>query len=388
MLLTRTLPIAPDDVANYAWASLRRFLNVEFVAQRIIELHNVPEKHHDNARKQARQIRYCLMQAREYADAAKSVSIVTKPNLLYYSTMCLALAELLLKGQGTVSLDYARAQHAHHGLQFVHSQVPPSPLVPVTESAAALKALPRLKGDVGFGTFALWHKTSRHVPLTGSVTTHNADYTQTHSYDALFNISDDPPPPLPTAGVSLLDLLVRLPAMAEHMAMLQIPPRLVRATVRASVDRTTPERSTVQIALQSHPTTDDILDAFVANCKFSPGTSPGIKLIRKGGGVTIVVRTGPEEPPQSMSLPQGISWRDDELRMFVADEPLTEFGLYYVALFIASNYARYFPDRWVAEIEDNSFLALTIGELLQSAEQRLPLLCLSELARVYYVLKR
>ena len=64
---------------------------------------------------------------------------------------------------------------------------------------------------------------------------------------------------------------------------------------------------------------------------------------------------------------------------------LNEFGLLYVALFIASNYARYFPDRWMVDVEHGTPLALAVEELLALAATKAPLLALSELSRNYYV---
>jgi hypothetical protein len=66
-------------------------------------------------------------------------------------------------------------------------------------------------------------------------------------------------------------------------------------------------------------------------------------------------------------------------------QPLNEFGFIYVALFIAGNYARYYPDRWVSDVENSTPLALAIEELLAVAETRMPWLILSELSGSYHV---
>jgi hypothetical protein len=65
--------------------------------------------------------------------------------------------------------------------------------------------------------------------------------------------------------------------------------------------------------------------------------------------------------------------------------PLNEFGYIYAAVFIAGNYARYYPDRWVFDVENSTPLALAIEELLTIAEKRVPWLTLSELSRSYHV---
>ena len=65
--------------------------------------------------------------------------------------------------------------------------------------------------------------------------------------------------------------------------------------------------------------------------------------------------------------------------------PLNEFGLFYVALYMAGNYARYFPDKWLEDVDKAAPLALAIEELLGQAETRVPLTLLSELSGTYFI---
>jgi hypothetical protein len=62
-----------------------------------------------------------------------------------------------------------------------------------------------------------------------------------------------------------------------------------------------------------------------------------------------------------------------------------EFGYIYLALYILGNYARYYPDKWLADVEKNSPLALAVDEFIHVVEQRLALLTYGELARTYFV---
>ncbi|RTE88481.1 YaaC family protein [Bradyrhizobium sp. LVM 105] len=116
MIIQRAKKVRTGNLSEFAWSSLRKFQNIDLLAKILIEMHQVPTKYHDDARKQAQQIRYCLIQAREYFAAASSVSTATRPNLLYYGTMSLALAEILFKQSGDSSLDKAREENRHHGL--------------------------------------------------------------------------------------------------------------------------------------------------------------------------------------------------------------------------------------------------------------------------------
>src|SRR5262249_44400594 len=149
-----------------------RFHNVSFVEDLICRTHGLEKKDRRNARKQATQLRYTLIQAKEYFDAASSVTLATKPNLLYYSIMSLALAEILFKQTGESSLDAARAQHRPHGLSFHVANNPAN--ADLSSSASALAAKPLIRDDSQrFGTFELWHRSAREMSLCGEVTTNN-----------------------------------------------------------------------------------------------------------------------------------------------------------------------------------------------------------------------
>src|ERR1700694_2172747 len=119
MIISSATPIDEIDIGGSCWARLRRFQNVLYVRDVICQLHKITGgKPKENARKQAENIRYCLQQAKEYADAAESVTLATKANLAYYSIMSLAIAEALLKQMGEMYLEKMREDHAHHGLQL------------------------------------------------------------------------------------------------------------------------------------------------------------------------------------------------------------------------------------------------------------------------------
>src|ERR1700733_14387293 len=97
MIINQARSVKTSEPAAYAWAALRKFQNVEIVANALMTTHKTDAKWRENVRKQARQLRYCLIQAREYFTAAKSVSLATRPNLLYYGLMSFALCEILFK---------------------------------------------------------------------------------------------------------------------------------------------------------------------------------------------------------------------------------------------------------------------------------------------------
>jgi hypothetical protein len=118
MIIPQIRTVHGSNRQEFAWASLRKFQNAELIAEELMKLHQLASRWRENARKQAQQLRHCIIQAREYFNAARAVSLATKPNLLYYGMMSLAFSEILFKQSGLSSLDKARQQNKHHGLSM------------------------------------------------------------------------------------------------------------------------------------------------------------------------------------------------------------------------------------------------------------------------------
>ena len=380
MILTEAKTLQDDNAARFAWSNLRRYLNTDFVEDQLCRLHEVPAKQRGNAKKQARQIRYCLMQAREYADAAERVSLVTKPTLFYYSTMCLALAEILLKQTGDASLDRAREDHRHHGLLF-SAGTPGKGRPSLDVAASALRAKPAMNIEGRFGTFELWHRSCRETPVSGKFTDRRGMGTTTQ-HTVIAAGSDARLALLPKSGLDFMQVLKKIPGLLAHLGAMNIQSDLIRARL----ERERPSATTGLMTLLIHPTPDPQLTTFMTNCKFDPNACELINFHEIHFGGHLDLNINDVFGPVRFNLPHGSMWNEEEVRFWPSDQPLNEFGYYYVALFIIGNYARYYPDRWIADVECSTELALVVEELLRAAETRVPLLALSELSRIYYVM--
>ncbi len=378
MIITASKLVRGHDIAGFAWSSLRRFLNVQHVEQQITDLHKLPKSQRQNARKQAQQVRYCLMQAREYAEAADRVSLVTKPTLLYYSTMCLALAEVLLKHSGDSSLDRARETHRHHGLTF-HVGALPREQQDLQTTANGLLAKPAFNASERFGTFELWHRSCRFTPVPG-MKTQRAGNGQTTGFSAILAPEDSRLPLVPKKGLTLMEVMKMLPSLMDHLGQYGIHADLVRTRVDQYVEA---GRST-RISITINPCPDDLRQQFLNSCMFRAGDWHHVdyKEGYLGGRIDI---TFDETALPSFMLPNGTAVGETLFRFWPGEPPLNEFGLFYYALFIVGNYARYFPDKWIADVEENTALALAVEEMMTAATARVPLLALSELSRIYHV---
>jgi hypothetical protein len=213
MIISSVALVADGDVSRYAWSHLRRFQNVPFVAKTISQLQALPSKEKSNVKKQAEQIRACLQQAEEYFEAAQAVSLVTRPNLLYYSVMSLALAEILMKQSGESSLDKARAEHRHHGLSLTVGGLRKDASA-LDAVAGAMRAVPVSRSGVRSGTFELWHRSARELPVRGVV--HQGNLT---SYRVALTAIDQRLPPSRAGGITLLDCLKFIPGVMDVLPL-------------------------------------------------------------------------------------------------------------------------------------------------------------------------
>ncbi|NOD83760.1 YaaC family protein [Ruegeria sp. HKCCD6119] len=377
MIIREVTVTRSSDPSAYAWRQLRRFHNVELVTKILQEVHQIPAKHLSNAKKQAGQIRLCLSLAHDYYLAAKTVSLGTRPVLLYYSAMNLALAEILFKQSGKSSLDRAREQHRHHGLLTTVGN--PKPTDDLTTSASSLFAKPMLSGTTGdrFGTFELWHQSARQHPAYGELldASHGIKGKR-----ALTDVSDERMPEIPDKGLTLLECLCQLPPLIQFLRTHGIDSSLLRGETNLTAG---PDGRTFTTII--HPAQSEKVEAFFEFVKVSPALVPNVNVsIPSGGGATVQIDM-PRHNQYSASFQDCMNSEHGENFYHTDKLPLNEFGYFYVALFISGNYARYYPDKWITDIESASSLGLMVETLTEEAARRVPLLTLCELSRQVHV---
>jgi hypothetical protein len=204
MQIVNAISVRSSSPNDFAWRELRRFQNSDFVTTQIMNLKGIDKKHYQNVQKQARQLGLCLSLAQDYFAAASQVSLVTKPVLLYYATMHLALSEILFKQLGDSSLDRARKNHKHHGLISTIGSIKNTHSI--QESASLLKASPMIDGKENrLGTFELWRKSAQQHPWYGII--HNNDESTNRSGCTTYVGIEEGIPELPKRGITLLDCL-------------------------------------------------------------------------------------------------------------------------------------------------------------------------------------
>lgn len=114
--------VTTEDISEEAWRRVLEYANTEYAYDAIARKHGRADTKSlkSDYRKQAEQIRVSILQAREYFEAARSSSLFTSPNHLYYGFVSLASAIMLLLGTGDKSLDRLRqsCKNQHHGLEL------------------------------------------------------------------------------------------------------------------------------------------------------------------------------------------------------------------------------------------------------------------------------
>jgi hypothetical protein len=379
MLINGCATFRAADASKYAWGRLGHFLNVDAVTKLIVDAHKLPQDQRPNAKRQATQLRQCLMQAREYYDAASTVGPATRPVLLYYAIMSMALCEVLFKQSADSRLEKLREMHGCHGLALSLANAA-KPTDTLEESAQALTAKPQTAPDGSArGTFEVWRKSSREWPIVGRFYQTMDNHVQTSMPLALMLGADVEPDRYPATGRSLLDVLKGLPQMAEFLEIYGITPDLVRGTCTAR--RASPDAEPI-FSLVIHPTLSHLVDKFKDLVSFAPRGAHRLIIQDYPTGLALSFPSGPDTPGQ---IPWAICPDLENTWFATRKESLNEFGLLYVALHIAGNFARYYPDKWLAHIEASSPLALAIDRLTDIAFERTPLLLVSELSQRCFV---
>lgn len=371
------------DVSEYAWSRLARFQNADFCTDMLVERHRIEKRQLPNARNQAEQIKHCLAQAREYFLAAEVVSSATRPVLLYYATMSLALAEVLMKQTGDSRLAKLRETHPAHGLAL---KLASDPKTSDSLGDAASKLVAKLQYDGQGrpkGTFELWHRSAREYPIGGEHFVHSG-FNNTQTFSSLLAPEDIVWPKISKHGLSLLDCLRELPYLLDTLYSSGVKPSFVRGFMKVDEDSEGARKASLKLII--HPQDLTLVEMFGELCIFAPELVNQVEIVEMARGGFIA--TFNKNVDAKMTLPSAICLDSDSVFFTCSKTGLNEFGHLYVALHICGNFARYYPDLWLKHLEKSTPLSLAIEDLCRHAVDRLPLMTLSELTRTYHILAK
>jgi hypothetical protein len=389
-MITNIRIVDERDLPSWCWRELRFWQHIDTTKNKLITKYSLPKNHHANAQKQAKQIRSCIQQADEYYKSAMSASMSIKPVLLYYCCMSLALAEILWKGTGSASLDALRADHRHHGLSFVISQG--LAIRPLEEAIAAIGARPSLLGSKRTGTFEIWHRLARHLPMVGEFESIREHGIKSTGYEAILHEADVRMPLLAAEGIKFFDAIKYIPEMQAVLLRYGVETGACRAWISrryaaesARINHENNYRTNINI----QPGNKAHIEKVLERVKCSPSAINAINLIELGDSAQIIedckVRDGLR---YWVDYPSGINRTPKEAYLFSDNTCLNEFGMFYVGLFILGNLCRYYPDTWMRILEEDNPFATISSALMDAAFQRIPVLCLSVLGEEYILEKK
>lgn len=314
--------------------------------------------------------------------ASQAVSLITKPTLLYYSIMCLAVVEFLFKKSGAYSIDKLREKHSHHGLHFFLSSIPtPDTSNRIIESLSCRPAI--RENSARYGTFEIWHDCARHAPLVSKFINYIPN-GKSSTIRATALSDDNRIGLLPDSGISLLEACSYIPGMLPTLHEIGITSNTVRAKSDFSYHSSDKSWSH-EIIIQSG--TKDIIDNLLKDFTFSPSISEMIDYNDLGNGGIIKIQSLPDliTSEYKIRFPSCSCPSFPDLYFWSEKYYLNEFGFLYVSLYIIGNYSHYFADKWVSDVENYTELAFLASNLVRVAEDRMFLLTLSELAGEYLI---
>lgn len=238
--------ISSENPIKEVWKLLRFFRDVEYASKYHCSFCNISEaaykKHKSNINKQAIQIGYCIRQAEEYFQASSQVGLATRPNLLYYGAVSLSQALILLKQDGTHSLDARRKQkkHNHHGLELVGSVTDLKSTAGVQNFFNSLGCTCFIKqvngNNVPWGHFPLFYESL--VPSTTQIKSRIYDFGEFIGLESSF--------PMPCADLlpieylvnnqfNLLDILKTIPDIYFNLCKTGIQPGLCQVSLDSRI---------------------------------------------------------------------------------------------------------------------------------------------------------
>lgn len=401
--------ISAEDPLGEIWKYLRFFQHAPTVVDSIRQIHNVPAgAYKADLRKQAEQIGYCIRQAEEYFRASSQVGLATRPNLLYYGAVSLTQALILLRQDGSYSLDARRegSRHNHHGLVMSRGLAETARKAKdVCEFFNSLECTCFIKDDSGtpWGHFPLFYQS-----LVPSAYTVKTEIRQTDS--TVYNIRYYPVgcaeivpiDELVKKKLNVLSLIKTLPDMYYSLSELNIVPAVCRGAInRTAVLQYKPvnlndvndsypgehlykdrelERRTEQWLFFLNGVTDEQKKQLISFYnQHGPEievrvSTPGLLTL----GLTIVDEGG--EVKGKMYYPDVVEdVRGTKFFIIDPDDYIHEPATLLIILFCLGMLSRYFPDVWMRAIDENVQVAEMTNSILNTVYRKLPSLVLDQM---------
>ena len=400
---TKYRDVISTDAVAHVWRLLRYHLDTKYTEQRIREVHCIPPKEENtNIKKQAKQIGFCLRQAQEYFETSTRSSMLTRPLMIYYGAVSLCQAVILLKGDGTQSLDARRKNRSarHHGLEtsFEEGQI-----------KSKERRLDEVLNAIGCRIYEIHGKPVGNFPelyksLSPDAYSLEADISEKGLSQVIrgvevCRVSDHPSVTcLRGTRFSMAELMQTLPDMRTALFELGIPSlaRPVQTKTLLSYAKY-PEGTRVRTAVReeydyfvqlSEESETDKLQLQLKHCVPELKKEDTYISVHEHKGVTVHLRGCHgfyEDEPKQTVLPDLLEdLHGSKCILLLAGLGVPEIATYVMCLYCLGMLCRYFPDLWVELMDGNKHMAELCDIFLTAAYLKFPRLILTQMTNTIY----
>lgn len=370
--------ITCENTYEESWRRLLEFANLEIATEAIINIHGpAPAGKANNYRKQAEQIRVSLLQAKEYFEAVKNSSLYTKPNHLYYGSVALSVACMLLRGDGTKSLDFLRKTKANsqHGFDFTFSSN-------ANRAKIGLDLLEHSYVNIApNGHFFNWYETLQKVQKVGGLVKKINQFITNTNFETIGSYVISDYNNLVGKKRSLIDIIKLLPDMSSELRRFGIETSTARGDHKLSVN--VQNKQTEHIFTFHSAPSYDVLMKIIKRFTCENGVCFAIDV--QYGETTGFVRTK-KDINLKFTYPDSRDTLDHYTIYFEEEFSTPEIVDSFQICYGLSMLSRYFPDVWVAFLESHCKGAKVVERLTSILTTKIPTLMLSQMSGRQYTI--
>lgn|GEM_PF-2819593 len=357
------------------WRRLSQFQDIDRSTDRLMNQRpEIPSTQRGNVRKQIQEMAFSIAQAKEFFRSAEICGPSTRALQAYYGLTALANVLILWDGTGDDSFGRRDGRFNSHGLELKIGNE-------VLEFGAEAK---RHRDGTLNGLFGLWRSYATHIPHYAERHFQFGSESGTSRHEPVSSVTMLSELPFPSTPLTLLEAMLHLPDLQQSLQSFGKNPKLVRGRMESlGIFDDTNSLTNATLIYTLHPSPSAARMAVMDKFLFKPVMYEDIIIQAPPNGAVITVNT--MRAMQDWSSPEAFSGSTKQLYLVGDGDYLSEFGFYYISLYIAGMIARYHPNKWIKETSTNSISTALIDELVDSSIKRVPLLLLSALERSVFI---
>ncbi|NJD91208.1 MAG: hypothetical protein FIA91_06805 [Geobacter sp.] len=370
--------ITCENTHEESWRRLLEYANVDLAIEAIESIHgkSTPQIK-ANYKKQAEQARVSLLQAKEYFEAARSSSLFTQPNHLYYGAVALSTACMLIRGDGSKSLDFLRnnSKNSHHGLDFTFS----------SDQKAAKQGIKLLENSYvkicPNGHFSNWYSTLIEQQDVGALHTRVMNGHSTSNLEVVGKYNIPKFNELINAKYSLDCIIKRLPDLQSELGRYGLHSNSVRGEHKIIIDLKNQQNENIFV-FHSSPSYE-VLMSVIEEFKCDEGVCFSVEV--EHGAKSGIVRSR-KDKDWSFSFPDSRESLDHRVFFFKESVITPEVVDLLLISYALSMLSRYFPDIWVSFLESHCKGSKLVEQIVHLLTMKLPTLMLNQISGRNYII--